>query len=66
MLRRPGAPTIAFALLQQSATNTSARARSAGQPRTSGAFANEGSIALATSKAVVGPFNADFAQFSKS
>ena len=39
-----GAPTIAFALLKQRTTNTSARARSAEQPRTPGAFANEGRV----------------------
>ena len=41
-----GAPTNAFALLRSCATNTSARARSAEQPRTPGAFAYQAWVAL--------------------
>ena len=41
MLRRPRAPTTAFALPKQRAKNTSARDQRAEQPRTPGAFANE-------------------------
>ena len=51
MLHRSGAPTITFASPRQSATHTSARARSAEQPRTPGAFANDARVALAASKA---------------
>ena len=72
MLQKSGAPTIAFALLKQRTTNTSARARSAEQPRTPGAFANRASVALADSKtlrsanrsaASFGPILSSFDQF---
>jgi eukaryotic-like serine/threonine-protein kinase len=42
-----GAPTTVFALPRQRAKSTSARARSAEQPRTAGAFANRASVAPA-------------------
>ena len=66
MLQKSGAPTTAFALLGQRATNTSARARSAEQPRTPGAFAHQASVALADSNAFRIQFRAHFGQFSES
>ena len=58
-----GAPTIAFALPTQSATNTSVRARSAEQPRTPGAFANQVRVVPAPQhgKEETSPLRSEFA-----
>ena len=61
-----GAPTIAFALLKQRTTNTSARARSAEQPRTPGAFANECRVEPAASKEFRSKFRAYFGKLCDS
>ena len=66
MLQKSGAPTIAFALLKQRTTNTSARARSAEQPRTPGAFANECRVEPAASKEFRSKFRAYFGKLCDS
>ena len=66
MLQKSGAPAIEFALLRLCATNTSARVRSAEQPRTPGAFAHQASVALADSNAFRSQFQAHFGQFRGS
>ena len=66
MLQKSGAPAIEFALLRLCATNTSARVRSAEQPRTPGAFAYQASVALADSKAFCSLHQTCFGQFRGS
>ena len=59
-------PTTTFARPKQRATNASARAPSAEQPRTPGAFANRASAALADSIALRSQLQAYFGQIRES